>query len=243
MKQGLFTIIENVPIADKVMKMRLRGDLSAITAPGQFVNIKIDGLYLRRPISVCDAEDDILTLIYKVVGTGTEIMSGMQGGALDILTGLGNGYDLNCCGDAPLLLGGGVGVPPLYMLAKSLIKRGKKVYAVLGFNKKSDVFYENEFRSLGVDTTVVTADGSYGKHGFVTDSLPSDYTYFYTCGPEPMLHAVYKKTNTSGQFSFEKRMGCGFGACMGCSCKTLTGYKRICKEGPVLTKEEILWEK
>ena len=153
MKQGLFTIIENVPIADKVMKMRLRGDLSAITAPGQFVNIKIDELYLRRPISVCDAEDDILTLIYKVVGTGTEIMSGMQSGALDILTGLGNGYDLNCCGDAPLLLGGGVGVPPLYLLAKKLLKNGKSVRAVLGFNRKSDVFYEDEFRSLGVDTT------------------------------------------------------------------------------------------
>ena len=243
MKQGLFTIIENVPIADKVMKMRLRGDLSAITAPGQFVNIKIDGLYLRRPISVCDAEGETLTLIYKIVGVGTEKMSGMQSGTLDILTGLGNGYDLNCCGDAPLLLGGGVGVPPLYLLAKKLLKNGKSVRAVLGFNRKSDVFYENEFRSLGVDTTVVTADGSYGKHGFVTDSLPSDYTYFYTCGPEPMLHAVYEKTNTSGQFSFEKRMGCGFGACMGCSCKTITGYKRICKEGPVLTKEEILWEK
>ena len=243
MKQGLFTIIENVPIADKVMKMRLRGDLSAIAAPGQVVNIKIDVLYLRRPISVCDAEGETLTLIYKIVGVGTEKMSGMQSGTLDILTGLGNGYDLNCCGEAPLLLGGGVGVPPLYMLAKSLIKRGKNVYAVLGFKKKGDVFYEDEFRSLGVDTTVVTADGSYGKHGFVTDSLPSDYTYFYTCGPEPMLHAEYEKTNTSGQFSFEKRMGCGFGACMGCSCKTITGYKRICKEGPVLTKEEILWEK
>ncbi len=243
MKQGLFTIIENVPIADKVMKMRLRGDLSAITAPGQFVNIKIDGLYLRRPISVCDAEGETLTLIYKIVGVGTEKMSGMQGGALDILTGLGNGYDLNCCGDAPLLLGGGVGVPPLYLLAKKLLKNGKSVRAVLGFNRKSDVFYEDEFRTLGVDTTVVTADGSYGKHGFVTDSLPSDYTYFYTCGPELMLRAVYDKTNTSGQFSFEKRMGCGFGACMGCSCKTITGYKRICKEGPVLTKEEILWEK
>ena len=242
MKQGLFEILDNIPIADKVMKMRLCGDISAISAPGQFVNIRLDGLYLRRPLSVCDAEKDTLTLIYKIVGVGTEKMSAMKNGTLDLLTGLGNGYTLSSSGNKPLLLGGGVGVPPLYMLTKKLIAQGKSVEAILGFNQKKDVFFEDEFRALGASVTVATADGSYGKHGFVTDFLPSESTYFYTCGPEPMLRAVYQKTETSGQFSFEKRMGCGFGACMGCSCKTITGNKRICKEGPVLNKEEILWE-
>ena len=243
MKQGLFTIIENVPLTDCVYKMVLQGDTSAITAPGQFVNIKLDGLYLRRPISVCDVEGERLTIIYKVVGKGTERMSKMQGGELDILTGLGNGYDLSKSGDSPVLLGGGVGVPPMYLLCKKLTEQGKKVQVILGFNTKSEVFYEEQFRSLGADVQVTTADGSYGIQGFVTDALKNmRYSYFYTCGPEPMLKAVYKASVTSGQMSFEKRMGCGFGACMGCSCKTITGYKRICKEGPVMEKEEILWE-
>ena len=243
MKQGLFTIIENVPLTDCVYKMVLQGDTSAITAPGQFVNIKLDGLYLRRPISVCDVEGERLTIIYKVVGKGTERMSKMQGGELDILTGLGNGYDLSKSGDSPVLLGGGVGVPPMYLLCKKLTEQGKKVQVILGFNTKSEVFYEEQFRSLGADVQVTTADGSYGIQGFVTDALKNmHYSYFYTCGPEPMLKAVYKASVTSGQMSFEKRMGCGFGACMGCSCKTITGYKRICKEGPVMEKEEILWE-
>ena len=207
------------------------------------VNIQLDGLFLRRPISVCDYDAETLTIIYKVVGKGTEAMAGMKSGeTLDILTGLGNGYDLSLSGENPVLLGGGVGVPPMYNLAKKLIAEGKKVSVILGFNTESEIFYENEFKALGCDVTVTTVDGSYGVKGFVTDALPANYTYFYTCGPEPMLKAVYKATSTSGQMSFEERMGCGFGACMGCSCKTLTGYKRICKEGPVMKKEEILWE-
>ena len=243
MKQSYFEIISNQPLTANVYKMVLRGDTSEITAPGQFVNIRMDGLYLRRPISVCDVSEDTLTIIYKVVGQGTAKMSGMQKGKLDILTGLGNGYDLSVSGDFPVLLGGGVGVPPMYLLAKRLIEQGKKVSVILGFNTKSEVFYEQEFKQLGADVTVTTVDGSYAIKGFVTDVLSAmNYTYFYTCGPEPMLKAVYKTSVTSGQLSFEKRMGCGFGACMGCSCKTITGYKRICKEGPVMLKEEILWE-
>ena len=242
MKQGLFEIVENTALTDSVYRMRLQGDTSAITAPGQFVNIKLEGMFLRRPISVCDVQGDVLTVIYKVVGKGTEAMSGMKSGKLDILTGLGNGYDLTVSGDAPVLLGGGVGVPPMYLLAKKLIGEGKRVSVILGFNTKSEIFYEEEFKALGAKVTVTTVDGSYGMKGFVTDALKdTEYTYFYTCGPEPMLKAVYRASSTSGQMSFEERMGCGFGACMGCSCKTLTGYKRICKEGPVMRKEEILW--
>ena len=245
MKQGLFQIIENTHLTDAVMKMRLQGDTSDITASGQFVNILLEGQFLRRPISVCDCEDGVLTLLYKIVGKGTEQMSLMQKGEhLDVLSGLGNGYDLTQSGEHPLLLGGGVGVPPLYMLAKKLLAQGKKVTVVLGFNTADEVFYEEEFRALGCEVLVTTVDGSRGIKGFVTDAMKDiDYTYFYTCGPEPMLKAVWNASATSGQFSFEERMGCGFGACMGCSCKTLTGNKRICKDGPVLKKEEILWQK
>lgn len=243
MKQGIFEIVENVRLTESVYKMTLSGDISAVTAPGQFVNILLDGLYLRRPISVCDLGDNTLTIVYKVVGKGTKQLSQMQQGTLDILTGLGNGYDLSVSGPQPVLLGGGVGVPPMYLLAKRLIAEGKHVRVILGFNTRSELFYEEEFKALGADVTVTTVDGSYGIKGFVTDALKDmDYSYFYTCGPEPMLKAVYRSSNTQGQFSFEKRMGCGFGACMGCSCKTITGYKRICKEGPVMRKEEILWE-
>ncbi len=244
MKQGLFEIIENKALTASVYEMRLSGDTSAITASGQFVNIKLEGKFLRRPISVCDCENGVLTLVYKVVGKGTEDMSRMAAGEkLDILTGLGNGYDLTPAGDKPLLLGGGVGVPPMYMLAKQLRAAGKQVSVILGFNTKDEIFYEDEFRALGCDVTVATADGSYGVRGFVTNAMEGmDYTYFYTCGPEPMLKAVHKASATSGQMSFEERMGCGFGACMGCSCKTLTGNKRICREGPVLRKEEIVWQ-
>ena len=243
MKQGLFSIVSNTPLTDSVYKMIMSGDTSAITAPGQFVNIQLAGKFLRRPISVCDYDGETLTIVYKVVGKGTEQMASMTAGeTLDILTGLGNGYDLAPAGDRPVLLGGGVGVPPLYHLAKRLLALGKEVTVILGFNTASEIFYEKEFQALGCKTFVTTVDGSYGKKGFVTDALPEDYTYFYTCGPEPMLKAVYRTTNTSGQMSFEQRMGCGFGACMGCSCKTLTGNKRICKEGPVMRKEEILWE-
>ncbi len=243
MKQSIFTVLSNEALTDSVYKMVLQGDTSAITAPGQFVNILLDGHFLRRPISVCDYDEKTLTIIYKVVGKGTADMATLGAGAkLDILTGLGNGYDLSLSGDAPVLLGGGVGVPPMYNLAKKLIAQGKKVSVILGFNTAAECFYEKEFIALGCDVQVTTVDGSYGKKGFVTDALPNRYTYFYTCGPEPMLKAVYKATATSGQMSFEERMGCGFGACMGCSCKTLTGYKRICKEGPVMKKEEILWD-
>ena len=244
MKQGIFTIVSNEALTDSVYKMVLAGDTSAITAAGQFVNIQLEGKFLRRPISVCDYSDETLTIVYKVVGKGTEQMSVMSAGEqLDILTGLGNGYDLSLSGDKPVLLGGGVGVPPMYNLAKKLLDQGKTVTVILGFNTKAEVFYEDEFKALGCKVIVATADGSHGVQGFATTPLADiDYTYFYTCGPEPMLKAVYKATSTSGQMSFEERMGCGFGACMGCSCKTLTGYKRICKEGPVMKKEEILWE-
>ena len=243
MKQGLFEIIENTRLVPSVYRMRLQGDTSAITAPGQFVNIKLDGMFLRRPISVCDVQGDVLTVIYKVVGRGTEAMSKMERGTLDILTGLGNGYDLSVTGEKPVLLGGGVGVPPMYLLCKRLIAEGKQPTVILGFNKREEVFYEEEFKALGCPVLVTTVDGSYGIKGFVTDALKNvEYTHFCTCGPEPMLKAVYRATNTSGQMSFEERMGCGFGACMGCSCQTLTGYKRICKDGPVMRKEEIKWE-
>ena len=244
MKQGLFTIIENTQLTSTVWQMRLAGDTSAITAPGQFVNILLEGKFLRRPISVCDCDGDMLTLVYKVVGSGTAQMSQMERGqTLDILTGLGNGYSLAEAGDAPILLGGGVGVPPLYMLAKKIVEAGKKVSVVLGFNTADEIFYEEEFKALGCEVSVTTVDGSYGIRGSVTNAMENiEYTHFYTCGPEPMLKAVWRASNTSGQLSFEERMGCGFGACMGCSCKTLTGYKRICKEGPVMRKEEILWQ-
>ena len=242
MKEVNLEILSNTPLTGNVYRMCLSGDVSDITAPGQFINIKIDGLFLRRPISVYDRDESTVTVIYKTVGRGTGEMSAMTSGSLSVLVGLGNGYDTSLSGARPLLLGGGVGVPPLYMLAKKLIGEGKKVSVVLGFNTASEVFCEDEFRETGADVTVVSADGSYGRKGFVTDALPENYSYFYTCGPEPMLRAVYRASKTSGQFSFEERMGCGFGVCMGCSCKTITGYKRICRDGPVLQKEEILWE-
>lgn len=243
MIQSIFTVTENVPLTKDVMKMTLTGDCSAITRPGQFVNLKIEGRYLRRPISVCDREEDTLTLVYKIVGAGTADMGRMTPGAeIDILTGLGNGYDLTKSGDRPVLVGGGVGVPPLYLLAKELITQGKNVTVILGFNTASEGFYEEEFKALGATVIVATADGSKGVKGLVTDALDGiDATYFYTCGPEPMLKALYDQIQISGQFSFEERMGCGFGACMGCSCKTKYGNKRICKDGPVLEKEEIIW--
>lgn len=241
MKQTIFEIKENIKIAKDVFRMTLAGDTKGI-APGQFVNIKLEGLYLRRPISVCDVpENGKLVIIYKVVGHGTEIMSEMKEGKLDLLTQLGNGYDLTRSGDAPLLVGGGVGVPPLYMLAKELIAEGKKVSVIIGFNTKDEIFYENEFKALGASVKVTTVDGSYGIKGFVTNAMDEDFSYFYSCGPEPMLRAICSATEKSGELSFEERMGCGFGACMGCSCKTLTGNKRICKDGPVMRKEEIIW--
>lgn len=244
MKQGIFEIKENVNIAKDVYKMILSGDTSEIKKPGQFINILLDGFYLRRPISVCDYDENSVTVIYKVVGKGTEVMAKMNvGETLDVLTGLGNGFDVSKTGDAPVLIGGGVGVPPMYNLAKVLVLQGKKPIAILGFNKEDEIFYKDEFETLGIKTYVTTADGSVGIKGFVTDALKEieNYTYICTCGPEPMLKAVYNECNTSGQFSFEERMGCGFGACMGCSCKTKYANKRICKDGPILEKEEIIW--
>lgn len=242
MKQGIYDILLNEPLTNDVYKMVLKGDTQSITTPGQFVNIQLDGKYLRRPISVCDYDDETITIIYKVVGEGTEQMKNLcVGESLDVLTGLGNGYDISKS-TKPLLIGGGVGVPPMYNLAKTLIANGQKPVVVLGFNTKAEIFYEEEFKAIGCDVLVTTVDGSYGIKGFVTDAMNNlDYDYFYTCGPLPMFKAVYNATDVSGQFSFEERMGCGFGACMGCSCKTKYGNKRICKDGPVLVKEEIIW--
>lgn len=243
MTESIFTIISNEKIAKNTYKMIISGTAEGC-APGKFVNIKLDGLFLRRPISVCDNDGENLTLVYKVVGEGTEKMCKMVAGEkLNVLAYLGNGYDLSKSGDAPLLIGGGVGVPPLYMCAKKLIAEGKKVTVILGFNSAEEVFYKDEFEALGARVLVATADGSVGTKGFVTDAMKEveGYSYFFTCGPEPMLKAVYNATSTSGQFSFEERMGCGFGACVGCTCKTKYGNKRICKDGPVLVKEEIIW--
>lgn len=243
MKQSIFEVKANTKIAENTYKMVLGGDCSGITAAGQFVNIKLDGFFLRRPISVCDYNDNELTLIYKVVGKGTEYMAELGSGEkLDILTGLGNGYDLSKSGNEPVLIGGGAGVPPMYNLCRKLVAEGKKPQVILGFNRENELFFENEFKALGAEVTVTTADGSYGMKGFVTDALKNmKYTYIYSCGPEPMLKAIYNTAETSGQLSFEERMGCGFGACMGCSCATKYGNKRICKDGPVLEMEEIIW--
>ena len=243
MKQVFLKITENKKIAKDVWLMKLEGDVSAITASGQFVNIKLDGFYLRRPISVCDYDENTLTIIYKVVGEGTEVMAKLECGTeLDVLVGLGNGYNLSKSGDSPVLIGGGVGVPPMYNLCRKLIEEGKKVKVILGFNKEEEIFFEDEFKALGAEVYITTVDGSYGTKGFVTDVLKNlDYSYFFTCGPMPMFKAIEATAVTSGQYSFEERMGCGFGACMGCSCKTKYGNKRICKDGPVLEREEIIW--
>ncbi len=242
MKQSLFEIVSNKKIARDIYEMVLKGDTSEITAPGQFINIKIDGYFLRRPISVCDYDSETVTIIYKVVGNGTEEMSKMERGTLDILTGLGNGFDTSKSGDKPLLIGGGVGVPPMFNLCRKLREEGKEVTVITGFMSRDDVFYKEEFEALGAKVYITTNDGSEGIKGFVTDAMEgTEYTHFYTCGPEMMLKGVYDKSKTSGQLSFEARMGCGFGACMGCSCKTKYGNKRICKDGPVLMKEEVIW--
>lgn len=241
-KQNIYKILSNEPLTNDVFKMVLQGDTQYITRPGQFINIALTGKFLRRPISVCDYDDTTVTIIYKVVGEGTEQLKNMSVGEdLDVMTGLGNGYDISKS-TKPLLIGGGVGVPPMYNLAKALINTGQMPTVILGFNTKSEVFYEDEFNKLGCKTVVTTVDGSYGTKGFVTDAMADvDYDYFYTCGPLPMFKAVYNATSVSGQFSFEERMGCGFGACVGCTCKTKYGNKRICKDGPVLEKEEIIW--
>ena len=238
MEQSIFTIKENISLNTNVFRMTLEGAAAKGHKPGQFVNLQLDGCYLRRPISVCDSTDTTLTIMYKVVGSGTEILSKMQAGEkADVLTHLGNGFDVSADCAAPLLIGGGIGCPPLYKLAKELIASGKKPRVLLGFNDPSEIILEDDFKALGLDVTVITK-------GFVTQAdvfVNGDFDYIYTCGPIPMLKAIYDGSKTSGQYSFEERMGCGFGACMGCSCKTLTGNKRICKEGPVMKREEIIW--
>ena len=241
MKQVIFEIRSNQPLTRDVYKMVLQGDTSGITDPGQFVEIALPGKFLRRPISVNDWTPDSLTLIYKVVGQGTEQMAQLPAGTrLDVLTGLGNGYDLSLSGETPVLVGGGVGVPPLYALCKKLLAQGKQPSVVLGFNKESEIFLKEEFGALGVPVCIATADGSVGTKGFVTDVLRGlDYSYFYSCGPMPMFRAMEQVVKTSGQYSFEERMGCGFGACMGCSIQTKSGAKRVCKDGPVFIREEV----
>ena len=244
-KRGIYTIVSNEPLTPAVYRMVLAGDTQYITRSGQFINIELEGKFLRRPISVCDYNDTTLTIIYKVVGRGTEQMCEMKAGKeLDILTGLGNGFSTENGAQRPLLVGGGVGVPPMYNLCKRLISEGKQPRVVLGFNTTSEVFYADEFKALGVDVYVATADGSMGIKGFVTDAIREaaiEFDYLYTCGPLPMLKALYDTTDVPAEFSFEERMGCGFGACMGCTCKTKYGNKRICKDGPVLKREEIIW--
>ncbi len=244
MKQSVFEIQSNIPLTKDIYRIVLSGDTSAITAPGQFVEIAIPGKFLRRPISVSDWDTQHLTLIYRVVGQGTQQMSAMTPGAkLDLLTGLGNGYDLTCCGEHPVLIGGGVGVPPLYALCRQLLEAGKKPQVILGFNKKEEIFLEDAFRSLGAQTHIATADGSAGTKGFVTDVLSKlDYSYFYACGPLPMFRAIEKIAASGGQYSMEERMGCGFGACMGCSIQTRSGAKRVCKDGPVFRREEVFFQ-
>ena len=241
MKQVIFEIISNEALTPEVYRMVLSGDTSAITAPGQFVEIALPGKFLRRPISVSDWAENKLTLIYKVVGHGTEQMASLPVGTkLDVLTGLGNGYDLTPSGRNPVLVGGGVGVPPLYGLCKKLVAQGKHPSVILGFNKESEIFLKQEFDTLGVPTFIATADGSVGTKGFVTDVLKKiDYSYFYSCGPMPMFRAMETVVTTSGQYSMEERMGCGFGACMGCSIQTKSGAKRVCKDGPVFLREEV----
>lgn len=244
MKQLKLKVSENIQLTEDVYKMILSGEVKDEVRPGQFINIQLDGLFLRRPISVCDYDDETITIIYKVVGKGTEYMSKLSSGAeLDVLTGLGNGFDMSVSGEHPLVIGGGVGVPPMYALAKRLIAEGKKPVVIMGFNTAAEIFYKEEFEALGAEVYVSTVNGEVGTKGFVTDVIKDleGYTYYYTCGPEPMLKAVYDTAVSRGQLSFEERMGCGFGACMGCSCKTKYGNKRICKDGPVLVSEEVIW--
>ena len=243
MKQGIFTVTENSSLTARVSRLILQGDVSAIRRPGQFVQLKLEGLYLRRPFSVCDRDSDSFTVLFETVGKGTEQLRNIKTDTkLDVLTGLGNGFDPDAGGDIPLLIGGGTGLSPLYWLAKELLNRNKRPTALLGFNTVSDVFYADAFRSLGLDTVVTTVDGSYGIRGFVTDAMAREHSGFYTCGPEAMMKAVCASTDKPGQLSLDRRMGCGFGACMGCTVKTKNGLRRICKDGPVLSREEVLWE-
>lgn len=242
LKEIRCTVLENTALTDAVCRLRLGGDLRAVTAPGQFLELKLPGFYLRRPLSVCDWDAESAVILYKVVGRGTDWLSRCRPGQkLDVLSGLGNGFDVAACGERTLVIGGGIGVPPMYGLAKRLLAARKIPVAILGFNTASERFYEAEFRALGVETITATADGSYGVRGFVTDALPERFDTFCACGPLPMLRALCAKTDRPGFLSLEARMGCGFGACMGCTIVTTDGPKRVCREGPVFRKEEIVW--
>ena len=224
MQQRVFTIAENAPVARDTYRLQLTGDTAAITAPGQFVDIRLAGRFLRRPVSVCSWSDGALTLYYKVAGAGTAQLSTLAPGT-----------------ELDLLVGGGVGASPLYGLAQRLVAEGRSPLAVLGFRTAAEVLLADAFEALGIPVTVVTEDGTMGARGFVTDALPEGGTYVYACGPMPMLQALCSATPLDGQLSLEARMGCGFGACMGCTCETTHGSKRVCKDGPVFTKEEIVW--
>ena len=243
MKKEIFTVEKNIPLSKDIFSLSLAGDTSAITVPGQFVNIKIDGFFLRRPLSVCDAEKNRLTVVYRVAGAGTQRLSSMgESETLELLTGLGNGFDLSRSGSRPLLIGGGLGFTPMFFLARKLLEEGKKPVVLLGASRKEELVWADRFREIGAELIVTTEDGSAGTKGFVTDAMPGiRYTYFYACGPEAMFNAVNAAASSDGEFSFEQRMGCGFGACMGCTCETVAGPKRICKDGPVLKRGEIRW--
>lgn len=239
-KQGMYEVTDNRPIARDVWEMTLRGDTSAISHPGQFVEIRLSGLFLRRPISVCSWDKESIRLIYKVIGKGTACLSdAREGDLLDVLTGLGHGFSIHeAKGKRIAIIGGGVGVPPLYGLIQKISK--EDISCMLGFNAAEDVFYEKQFEELGAKVIVTTADGSYGTKGFVTDALRKiDYDYYFACGPMPMLKAVHA-LGREGQLSLEARMGCGFGVCMGCSMEMNSGMKRVCKDGPVFNSEEVL---
>lgn len=245
MQRSFLKITSNRQLAPSIYEMRLEGDTSAISSAGQFVEISLEGFFLRRPISVCDYSGDSLTLVYKCVGRGTRVMSDLQTGTvLDVLCGLGNGFNVEQPCSHALLVGGGVGTPPLYALARQLKAKGRRVTVVLGFNAASEIFYREQFEALGVEVVIATADGSEGVRGFVTDAiktLDGTFDYLYSCGPLPMLRALSEQCDVDGELSLEERMGCGFGVCMGCSIMTRSGAKRVCKEGPVFKKEDIIW--
>jgi dihydroorotate dehydrogenase electron transfer subunit len=244
MKQGVFTVADNRPLSRRLSRLRLNGDSSAIAGPGQFVSLSLPGFFLRRPFSVCDWDASGFSIVYEQVGKGTEAMLSLTpGDTLDVLTGLGNGFDLRRAGNAPLLVGGGSGVSPMLGLTRRLLSEGRTPHVILGFSGREDVALLEDFRLIGVCPTVTTLDGSFGLRGFVTDALDDlEPSFFYACGPEAMLRAVSERCACDGQLSFDARMGCGFGACMGCTRPTRSGPKRVCKDGPVFDKGEILWE-
>lgn len=249
---GEFRILSNDRVATGTYELRLEGPVAGLTTPGQFVTIEIPGFYLRRPFSVADWSEQTLRLFYKVVGDGTEALSTMQEGKLSVMTGLGNGFDVHAAETKkPVLIGGGVGIPPLFGLAKRLVNMDKTPLVLLGFNRADELFLVEGFEEIGADVRVATVDGSVGTEGFVTtlfeqaiDAIGPDAAYVYTCGPMPMFQTLAKEMNRLGMdgcFSLEERMGCAVGICMGCSIETTEGMRRVCKEGPVFSKEVLPW--